>query len=165
MVGGGNSAVEEACYLTKFAEKVYIIHRRDKLRADKTIQKRAFENQKIEFVFNTIPLEIKGNNNVESILVKDVVTNETKEIKTDGVFPYIGFSPNTELFNGQLAQTAQGFIETDIFMQTSVEGVFAAGDVRNTPLRQVITAASDGATAACSCVKYLETKEENRVLV
>lgn len=165
VVGGGNSAVEEACYLTKFAEKVYIIHRRDKLRADKTIQKRAFENQKIEFVFNTIPLEIKGNNNVESILVKDVVTNETKEIKTDGVFPYIGFSPNTELFNGQLAQTAQGFIETDIFMQTSVEGVFAAGDVRNTPLRQVITAASDGATAACSCVKYLETKEENRVLV
>ena len=87
------------------------------------------------------------------------MTKETREIKTDGVFPYIGFSPNVEFFNGQLKQTEKGFIETDERMQTSLEGVFAAGDVRNTPLRQVITAASDGALAACTCVKYLEEKE------
>lgn len=159
VIGGGNAAVEEAGYLTKFADKVYIIHRRDKLRADKIVQERAFNNPKIEFVWNTIPLEIKGENNVETLIIKDVLTNETKEIKTDGVFPYIGFTPNVDLFNGQVNQTNQGFIETDVTMKTSVEGVFAAGDVRNTPLRQVITAASDGATAACSCVKYLETIE------
>ncbi len=159
VVGGGNSAVEEACYLTKFAKKVYIIHRREKLRADKIIQDRAFNNPKIEFVWNTIPLEIRGENNVKSIVVKNVITDKITEINTDGIFPYIGFTPNTELFNGQLEQTPQGFIETDAYMQTSINGVFAAGDVRNTPLRQVITAASDGATAACSCVKYLEQNQ------
>ena len=159
VVGGGNAAVEEAAYLTKFADKVYVIHRRDKLRADKIVQERAFKNPKLEFVWNTVPLEIKGSNSVETLVVQDVLTKETREIKTDGVFPYIGFSPNVEFFNGQLKQTEKGFIETDERMQTSLEGVFAAGDVRNTPLRQVITAASDGALAACTCVKYLEEKE------
>lgn len=91
--------------------------------------------------------------------MKDVLTDEIREIATDGVFPYIGFTPNTNLFNGQLNQNQQGFIETNSNLQTSIEGVFAAGDVRNTPLRQVITAASDGALAACSCVKYLENVE------
>ena len=159
VVGGGNAAVEEAAYLTKFADKVYVIHRRDKLRADKIVQERAFKNPKLDFVWNTVPLEIKGSDNVETLVVQDVLTKETREIKTDGVFPYIGFSPNVEFFNGQLKQTEKGFIETDERMQTSLEGVFAAGDVRNTPLRQVITAASDGALAACTCVKYLEEKE------
>ncbi len=158
VIGGGNAAVEEACYLTKFASKVFLIHRRDQLRADKIIQERAFCNSKIEFVWNAIPLEIKGENNVETIVIQDVSTKEVKEIKTDGVFPYIGFTPNIDLFNGQLEQSQQGFIETDSKLQTSVDGVFAAGDVRNTPLRQVITAAADGAVAACSCVKYLEEK-------
>jgi len=159
VVGGGNSAVEEACYLTKFADKVYIIHRRDKLRADKIIQERAFNNPKIEFVWDTVPVEIKGSDNVTTFVVKNVKTEQISEIQTDGVFPYIGFTPNVNLFDGQLAQTPQGFIETDVNMQTSVEGVFAAGDVRNTPLRQVITAAADGAIAACSAVKYLEQLE------
>lgn len=163
VVGGGNSAVEEACYLTKFADKVYIIHRRDKLRADKIIQERAFKNPKIEFVWDTVPVEIKGSNNVETFVVKNVKTEQIFEIKTDGVFPYIGFTPNINLFEGQLAQTPQGFIETDVNMQTSVEGVYAAGDVRNTPLRQVITAAADGAIAACSAVKYLEQFESVKV--
>jgi len=159
IVGGGNSAVEEGCYLTKFADKVYIVHRRDKLRADKIVQERAFKNPKIEFVWDTVPVEIKGDNSVTTFVVKNVKTEEISEIKTDGIFPYIGFTPNINLFDGQLAQTPQGFIETDVNMQTSVEGVFAAGDVRNTPLRQVITAAADGAIAACSAVKYLEQHE------
>lgn len=157
VVGGGNSAVEEACYLTKFAKKVYIVHRRDELRADRIVQERAFKNDKIEFVWNSVPVEIQGTNTVEKFIVKDVKTNENKELKVDGIFPYIGFSPNTENFNAQLKQNSQGFIETDENMQTSIEGVYAAGDVRNTPLRQVITSAADGAIAACSAVKYIET--------
>lgn len=153
VVGGGNAAVEEGMYLTKFAKKVYIIHRRDELRADGIVCERAFKNDKIEFVWNNIPIEIKGTNTVDTLIIKDLKTDETKELKVDGVFPYIGFAPNTEYFNGQLQQNSQGFIETDVNMQTSEEGVYAAGDVRNTPLRQVITAAADGAVAACSAVK------------
>lgn len=156
VIGGGNSAIEEGIYLTKFAKKVYIVHRRNELRADKLIQQRAFENPKIEFIFNKIPLEINGSATVENILLEDVETKENLELKTDGVFPYIGFAPNIEGFNGQLKQNSQGFIETDVNMQTSLEGVYAAGDVRNTPLRQVITAAADGAVAACAAVKYIE---------
>lgn len=164
VVGGGNAAVEEAAYLTKFADKVYIIHRRDKFRADKIVQERTFNNPKIELILDSIPLEIKGENNVETLVIKNVKTNEISEIKTDGVFPYIGFTPNVDLINGQLKQNERGFIETDVNLQTSIEGVYAAGDVRNTPLRQVITAAADGALAACSCVKYLETLE-NKISV
>ena len=158
VVGGGNSAVEEAVYLTKFAKKVYILHRRDKLRADKILQDRAFANEKIEFIWNCIPIEILGTNCVEKIKIQNIQTEKIEEIETDGVFPYIGFKPNVDLFNGQINQTSQGFIETDSNMQTSIEGVYACGDVRNTPLRQVITAAADGAIAACSVVKYLEAK-------
>ena len=157
VVGGGNAAVEEAMYLTKFAKKVYIIHRRDELRADRIVCERAMRNEKLEFVLSTIPLEILGTNTVEKVLLKDLKNGENKELIVDGVFPYIGFSPNIENFNGQMKQTLQGFIETDVNMQTSIEGVFAAGDVRNTPLRQVITAASDGAIAACNAVKYIES--------
>lgn len=158
VVGGGNSAIEEAIYLTKFAKKVYIVHRRDSLRADKIIQERAFANEKIEFVYNSLPIEIKGANTVEKLVVKNVSTKQDKELEVNGVFPYIGLTPNTEMFNGQIKQNEQGFIETDINMQTSVQGVYAIGDVRNTPLRQVVTAAADGAVAACSATKYLETQ-------
>ncbi len=161
VVGGGNSAVEEAVYLTKFAKKVYIVHRRDELRADKIVQQRAFANEKIEFVLNAVPVEIKGTNTVETLVINQNGTQ--KELKTDGVFPYIGLTPNTEMINGQINQNAQGFIETDVNMQTSLEGVYAIGDVRNTPLRQVVTAAADGAIAACSAVKYLETKTPAKV--
>ena len=164
VIGGGNAAVEEAAYLTKFADKVYIIHRRDKFRADKIVQERTFNNPKIELIFDSIPLEIKGKNSVETIVIKNVKTNEVSEIKTDGVFPYIGFTPNIDLINGQMKQNERGFIETNTNLQTSIEGVYAAGDVRNTPLRQVITAAADGALAACSCVKYLE-KIESKISV
>lgn len=157
VVGGGNAAVEEAMYLTKFAQKVYVIHRRDELRADRIVCERAMKNEKLEFILSTIPLEIHGENTVKSVLIKDLKTEEIKELAVDGVFPYIGFSPNVDNFNGQLQQNAQGFIETDINMQTSVKGVYAAGDVRNTPLRQVITASADGAIAACNAVKYIES--------
>ncbi len=158
VIGGGNSALEEALYLTKFAKKVYIIHRREGLRADRLVCQRASQNEKLEFILCAIPVEIKGSNTVEKLLLKDLKTDSVKELDVDGVFPYIGLSANTCYFNGQLKQTNDGFIETDINMQTSIEGVYAAGDVRNTPLRQVVTAASDGAIAANSAVKYLENK-------
>ena len=160
VVGGGNAAVEEGCYLTKFEKKVYIIHRRDTLRADRIVQERAFKNDKVEFVFDTIPVKINGENCVESITVKNVKTGETTDIATDGVFPYIGFAPNSEYFNAQLEQNEAGFIVTNDCMETSVKGVYAIGDIRTTPLRQVITAAADGAVAGCYAVKYLEEIKE-----
>ena len=157
VIGGGNAAVEEGIYLTKFAEKVYIMHRRDELRADKIIQERAFNNEKIEFIFDSVPLEIVGDSKkVNLIQYKNVKTGEIKTLNVDGVFPYIGFSPNTEFFNAQLVQDEFGFIRVDENMRTSEVGVFAAGDVRRTPLRQVITAVADGAIAGLSAVKYLE---------
>lgn len=156
VVGGGNAALEEAMYLTKFAQKVYVVHRRDEFRADRIVCERAMKNEKLEFVLSHIPLEVQGTNTVEKIILKDIKTGGNKALEVNGVFPYIGFSPNVDDFNGQLKQNVQGFIETDVNMQTSLQGVYAAGDVRNTPLRQVITAASDGAIAACSAVKHIE---------
>lgn len=160
VVGGGNSAVEEAIYLTNFASKVYIIHRRDELRADKIIQQRAFNNQKIEFVWNSVAEEIKGEDLVKSILIKNTKTGDISELNTDGVFPYIGIIPNVNYITGQLAQDSRGFIQTDLTMKTSIDGVYAVGDVRNTPLRQVITAVSDGAVAGVYCAKYVQAQKE-----
>lgn len=165
VVGGGNAAVEEGCYLTKFAKKVYIIHRRDSLRADKIVQERAFKNDKVEFVYDTVPVEINGTDCVESFVVKNVKTNETSELKVDGVFPYIGFAPNVDYINAQVKQDEAGFIVTDEFMQTSIKGVYAIGDVRTTPLRQVITAAADGAIAGFSATKYLDEIKERTLSV
>ena len=160
VVGGGNAAVEEAMYLTKFADKVYLVHRRDELRADKIVQERAFKNEKIEFVWNSIVTEIKGENLVDTVVLDNVKTHEVSNLSVNGVFPYIGIVPNVENISGQLLQDAGGFIITDETMATSVEGVFAVGDVRKTPLRQVITAASDGAVGAVYAVKYIETHKE-----
>lgn len=160
VVGGGNAAVEEAMYLTKFADKVYIIHRRDTLRADKIIQERAFKNKKIEFLFDMVPTEILGEDLVHTVVLKNVKTGEVTNLATNGVFPYIGFSPNVDGFTGQLQQDDGGFIVTDETMQTSIPGVFAVGDVRTTPLRQVITATSDGAVGAVFAIKYLEKLAE-----
>jgi len=160
VIGGGNAAVEEAMYLTKFADKVYIIHRRDTLRADKIVQERAFKNKKIEFIFDAVPTEILGADLVNTLVLKNVKTNESSNLEVNGVFPYVGYSPNVDGFSGQLKQDDAGFIITDETMQTSVEGVFAVGDVRNTPLRQVITAASDGSVGAVYAIKYLEKLAE-----
>ena len=164
VVGGGNAAVEEGIYLTKFALKVYIVHRRDTLRADKIVQERAFKNNKIEFIWDSVVQEIQGDGKVQTAIVKNLKTGEISHIQTDGVFPYIGFTPNCAGFNGQLQQDEKGFIPVDENLQTSIPGVFAAGDVRVTPLRQVITAVADGAIAGVSAVKYLErVKEEIQV--
>ena len=160
VVGGGNSAVEEAMYLTKFASKVYIIHRRNELRADKIIQERAFKNEKIEFVWDSIVEEVAGSDLVTHLVIKNVKTNEISNLKTNGVFPYIGMLPNVENINGQMEQDAKGFIITDNTMKTSIDGVYAVGDVRNTPLRQVITAASDGAVGAVYATKYVQALKE-----
>lgn len=160
VVGGGNSAVEEAMYLTKFASKVYVIHRRDELRSDKIVQERAFKNDRLEFVWDTIVREIKGETLVNSLLVENVKTGEVTKLTVDGIFPYIGILPNVDNFTGQLAQDQRGFIITDETMKTSIDGVYAIGDVRVTPLRQVITAAADGAVGAVYAVKYIESLKE-----
>lgn len=157
VVGGGNTAVEEGMYLTKFAKKVYIVHRRNELRADKILQERAFNNDKLEFVWDSKVVEIQGEDTVNSVILENIKTGEITKLETDGVFPYIGFTPNVEGISGQVQQDSNGFIITDSTMQTSERGVFAAGDIRNTPLRQVITASSDGAVSAVYASKYLET--------
>ena len=160
VVGGGNAAVEEGMYLTKFAKKVYLIHRRDELRADKIVQERAFANDKMEFVWDSTVKEIQGADTVNNIVVENVKTKEITNLEVDGIFPYIGFTPNVTEINGQVEQDPNGFIITDETMQTSVPGVYAVGDVRKTPLRQVITAAADGAVGAVYAGKYLETLEK-----
>lgn len=160
VVGGGNAAVEEAMYLTKFADKVYVIHRRNELRADKIVQERAFKNEKIEFIWDSVVKEIKGDDLVHTAVLENVKSGERSNLQVNGVFPYIGMVPNIEGISGQIEQDANGFIITDDTMKTSVEGVFAVGDIRKTPLRQVITAASDGAVGAVYAVKYLESLKE-----
>ena len=159
VVGGGNAAVEEAMYLTRFADKVYLIHRRNELRADKIVQERAFKNEKLEFVYDTVVKEIKGEDLVTHAVIENVKTGEVRDLPINGIFPYIGFAPNVDLFNGQIEQDSNGFIVTDDKMQTNVKGVYAIGDVRTTPLRQVITAAADGAVAAVYAGRYIEILE------
>lgn len=160
VVGGGNAAVEEAMYLTRFANKVYLIHRRDELRADKIVQDRAFKNEKLEFIYDTVVKEINGEDLVKSATIENVKTGEVKDLAINGIFPYIGFEPNVDLFNGKVEQDKNGFIVTDATMQTNIKGVYAIGDVRTTPLRQVITAAADGAIAAVYAGRYIETLQE-----
>ena len=163
VVGGGNAAVEEAIYLTRFASKVYLIHRRDELRADKIVQCRAFENPKLEFVFDSVVKEIVGEDCVKSLVLENVKSKESSNLFVDGVFPYIGISPNVDNFSGQITQDSKGFILTDDTMKTSIDGVFAVGDVRVTPLRQVITAAADGAISAVYASRYIEAQKEIKV--
>lgn len=159
VIGGGNSAVEEALYLTRFTSKVNIIHRRNELRADKIYQERAFNNPKVNFIYDSVVTSVNGNDKVESICIKNVKTEQIMEIPTDGIFPYIGYTPNSEPFKDQLQLDERGFIKTDINLATSCEGVYAAGDVRVTPLRQIVVSVADGALAATSAAKYIKEKE------
>lgn len=157
VVGGGDSAVKEALFLTRFASKVYVIHRRNELRAEKIIQEKAFQNPKIEFIWDTVVTEILGETRVESVRVKNVRTQGESELPMEGVFVYIGRVPNTSLF--EVEKDAQGYIMTDENMATSVTGVFAAGDCRSKKHRQVATAVGDGAAAAMSAEEYVESKQ------
>ncbi|MDT8316376.1 MAG: thioredoxin-disulfide reductase [bacterium] len=148
VVGGGDSAVKEAIYLTKFASKVYVIHRRDELRAEKITIEQAFANEKIEFVWDSIVEEITGKHAVESVMVKNVKDGSTKELKLEGVFIYVGMIPNTGFLKDFVKLDEAGYIVADRDTHTDITGVFAAGDVRRKLSRQVATAVGDGATAA-----------------
>lgn len=156
VVGGGDAAVEEALYLTRFVEKVYLVHRRDALRATKIVQDRAFSNPKIEVVWNSVVEELQGDELLERVVVRNVQDGRKTEIDVNGIFIYIGFLPNTGFLAGQIRLNKSGYIVTDDWMETSVPGVFAAGDCREKLLRQVVTATGDGATAAFAVEKYLE---------
>ena len=164
VVGGGDSAVEEAIFLTRFAKKVHIIHRRDELRAAKSIQEKAFENEKIDFIWDSQVEEVKGSGLVNSMVIKNRKTGEITEIKADendgifGIFVFIGYNPITELFEGKL-DMKDNYLLTNEIMETNIPGVFAAGDVRDKMLRQVVTATADGAIAAVSAERYIECKE------
>ncbi len=162
VVGGGDSAVEEAMYLTKFARKVTIIHRRDELRAAKSIQEKAFKNDKLFFMWDTVVEELHGDGILSAMTVKNVKTGELTRVEADeedgmfGVFGFIGTLPCTKIFEGKgLELDERGYIPTDVDMHTNIPGVFAAGDVRVKSLRQVVTAAADGAIAATQAEKYI----------
>lgn len=155
VVGGGNTAVEEALYLADICKKVYLIHRRDKLRAIGYLQKKLFAKENIEILFNKVVKEIKGDEILESLILEDTQSKETSPLKIHGIFIAIGVTPNTGFLNNVIKLDEQGFIITDEFMQTSSSLIWAAGDCRRRPLRQLITAAGEGATAAISVYRFL----------
>lgn len=159
VVGGGDSALEEGLFLTKFAEKVRIIHRRDELRAGPALTKRAFTNDKIEFIWDTVVDEIRGNGMVTEVNVTNVKTQEKNQLKTDGVFIYIGHYPNSKFLEGQLAMDEHGYVIADERMRTSVDGVFAAGEIQDSIYRQIATSVGQGCAAAMQCEKWLSERE------
>lgn len=161
VVGGGDSALEEGLFLTRFANSVTVIHRRDELRAGAILQKRAFSNPKMKFIWDTVVTEIIGNEGVEAVKLQSVKTGEEKELPTQGVFIFIGHTPNTELFKDQLAVDEKGYLVTNKRFETTLPGVFAAGEVTDPDFRQVITSAGMGAAAAIQATRYLEELEES----
>lgn len=161
VIGGGDSAVEEGIYLTRFADKVTVVHRRDKLRAQKILQERAFDNDKIDFIWNTVVETINGKDGkVGSVTLKDTLTGEVKDENIDGVFIYIGMVPLSEPFKSLGITNEEGYIPTNEHMETNVSGVFAAGDIREKTLRQIVTATGDGSVAAEAAIKYVEDLQE-----
>lgn len=163
VIGGGDSAVEEGMYLTRFADKVTIIHRRDELRAQKILQERAFKNEKVDFIWDTVVHEINGNGpggKVSSLTVENVKTGEKSDFEVDGVFIYIGMVPLSSPFESLGITNEDGYIPTNENMETNVPGIFAAGDIREKELRQIVTATGDGSIAAESAIKYVENLQE-----
>ncbi len=148
VVGGGDSAVQEAIFLTKFAKKVYVIHRRDELRAIKILQERAFANDKIDFVWDSIVEEIEGKDQVQAVKILNKKSGKQSRLEVDGVFIFIGIQPITDFVKGLVDTDERGFIKTDQWMRTSFKGIYAAGDCRQKPLLQIVTAVAEGATAA-----------------
>lgn len=163
VIGGGNSALEEALFLTRFAEEVFIIHRRDKLRAEKIYQEKAHSNSKIKIIWDSVLEKIEGNDSVNRIRIKNLKSKQSELLSVNGVFIYIGSSPNTGFLLGLVELDMNGFIITDEGMATSVPGIYAAGDVRAKSLRQIATAVSDGAIAAVSAERYIEENFKERV--
>lgn len=160
VVGGGDSALEEGLFLTRFAKSVTIVHRRDELRAGAILQKRAFANDKISFIWDTVVTEIIGNDAVNAVRLKHVQTGEVRDYETEGVFIFIGHTPNSEMFRGQLDLDNKGYIKVNKYMETSTPGVFAAGEIADPDFRQVITSAGMGAAAAIQATRYLDDLEE-----
>ncbi len=156
IAGGGDAAVEEGIYLTKFGSKVYIIHRRDQLRAQKIIQKRAFNNPKVEVIWDSVVEKVNGGDVIESIDIKNVKSSKITNLKVGALFPFIGFVPNSNIFDFEVTKDENGYIITNEYMQTSVEGVYAIGDVRKQLCKQITNAVGDGTTAAVAADKYIE---------
>ncbi len=161
VVGGGDSAMEEGIFLTRYAREVYIVHRRDKLRASKRLQERAFKNEKIQFIWNTVVEEILGDGQkVTGVRLRNVKTGEVQEFPTDGVFIFIGHEPNSAIFQGQLALDERGYVLVDRYQRTSVPGVFAAGEIADPRYRQVATSVGQGTMAAMEAEKFLAELED-----
>ena len=158
VVGGGDSAVEEAIFLTKFAKNVQVVHRKDKLRASRILQERAFDNPKIKFLWNTVIADISGDKKVHAVTLQDAKSNETRKVDVGGIFIAIGHDPNTQVFKGQLDMDEAGYLKLQNHTHTNVEGVFAAGDVHDHRYRQAVTAAGFGCMAALDVEKYLQEK-------
>ena len=156
VIGGGDTALEDALFLTKFANKVTIVHRRNRLRATQILQERALANKRIEFCYNSIATGIIGGTKVEGIKIKDVDTGKEKIIKSEGVFVFIGIVPNSEILKGLVKMDEKGYIISDEDMKTSADGIFVCGDVRKKLLRQIVTATGEGATAAFSAINYVD---------
>jgi thioredoxin reductase (NADPH) len=156
VIGGGNSAVEEGIYLTKFADQVFLVHRRDRLRAVKLLQERAMANKKITFLWNSVLEEVDGDNSVSQVRLKNLKTGEKTELKVDGVFIYAGMMPRSDFLPESVKKDEAGYIISDDKMETSEKGIFAAGDVRQKLVRQIATAVGDGTMAAVAAGKYLE---------
>ncbi len=160
IVGGGNTALDEGLFLTRFARTITIIHRRDKFRAEKILQDRVFNNPKFKFIFNTVVEEIVGDEKVRGVKLRNVITGESSFFETEGVFVFVGMRPNTELFT-ELEKNETGYIKVNLYdMSTNIKGVFAAGDCVDKFLRQAITAAAEGAIAAVAAEKYVETVKQ-----
>ena len=159
VVGGGDSAMEESIFLTKFADKVTIIHRRDELRAGPTLQKRAFANQKIDFVWDSVIDKIQGNGVVGEVLLRNVKTDEVDKMSTDGVFIFIGHYPNSQFLVNQVAMDEQGYVITDEFMRSNVPGVYAAGEIQDPHYRQIATSVGQGVAAAMQLERWLAEQE------
>jgi thioredoxin reductase (NADPH) len=162
VVGGGDSALEEATFLTRFAEKVTVVHRRDQLRASKIMQQRAMRNEKIEFLWNAEVVEMLGDNKLDGVVVRDVHTGDTSLLAVTGLFVAIGHTPNTAVFHGHIDMDDAGYIVTHEGTRTSVEGVFACGDVQDHVYRQAITAAGSGCMASIDAEKWLEAHADER---
>jgi thioredoxin reductase (NADPH) len=160
VVGGGDSALEEAIFLTKFANTVQVVHRRDELRAGQILQNRAKKHEKISFVWDTVVEEIVGGDHVTGVKVRNVKSGQSGTINTDGVFIFIGHYPNSSIFKGQLKMDKLGYVVADRLMRTSVPGVFAAGEIQDSVFRQVATSVGQGTAAAMSCTRWLEEMED-----